>query len=145
MNSNTSQADVGYLVVRVSTARGAIPLSDASVSIRGEDTDRSGILYSLSTNADGMTERVSLPAPARGDSDRPGASKPFATYSVDVFKEGYIPLYFQNVPIFASILSIQPAVMIPAPDGTPDERFPPLTGSTVNEEAYGKLRGRRMQ
>ncbi len=140
MNSSTAPTSVGYLIVKVSTARGAIPLSDAAVSIRGETADNSGILYSLTTNSDGATERVSLPAPARADSESPGKEKPYATYSIDVFKDGYLPLSFRNVPVFASILSIQPAVMVPAPDGTPDGRFPPTPGNVVTEdEPYGTL------
>ena len=140
MNPSTPPTDIGYLIVKVSTARGAIPLSRAAVSIRGEEPDNSGILYSLTTNSDGATERVSLPAPARVNSESPGSIKPYATYSIDVFKEGYVPLSFQNVPVFASILSIQPAVMVPSPDGPADDRFPPTPGNVVvEEEPYGDL------
>ena len=140
MNSSTPQTEMGYLIVKVSTARGAIPLAGAAVSIRGEDPDSTDILYSLTTNSDGATERVSLPAPKRIDSESPGNIKPYATYSIDVFQEGYLPIRFRNVPVFASILSIQPAVMVPAPDGTPDGRFPPTPGNViVEEESYGNL------
>ena len=138
MNISTP-IDTGYLVVKVSTARGAIPLEGAAVNIRGEG-ENSAILYSLTTNSDGATERVSLPAPSRLSSEVPGNAKPYATYSIDVFKEGYLPLSFQGVPVFSSILSVQPAVMIPSPDGTRDERFPPTPNNAVIEEdAYGDL------
>lgn len=105
--------EVGYLIVKVSTARGAIPLENAAVSIRGETPETSGIIYSTVTNSDGHTERIELPTPARDLSEVPGNYKPFATYSVDVFAEGYAPLAFRGVPIFSSVLSIQPAVMVP--------------------------------
>ena len=138
MNISTP-IDTGYLVVKVSTARGAIPLEGAAVTIRGE-AENTGVLYSLTSNADGATERVSLPAPSRLSSESPGNAKPYATYSIDVFKEGYLPLSFQGVPVFSSILSVQPAVMIPSPDGTRDERFPPTPNNAVIEEdAYGDL------
>ena len=140
MNPSTPPTDVGYLMVKVSTARGPIPLPNAAVAIRSETAENTGVLYSLTTNSDGATERVSLPAPARVESESPGSIKPYATYSVDVFKEGYLPLYFKNVPVFSSILSIQPAVMIPAPDGPTDDRFPPTPGNiVVEEEPYGDL------
>lgn len=139
MNTNLPSSSVGYLIVKVSTAQGAIPLSGASVSIRGETSD-SDILYSLTTNADGQTERVSLPTPSKASSESPGNIRPYATYSIDVFKDGYLPLYFQNVPVFASVLSIQPAVMIPAPEGVADYRFPPSANhSPIQEEPYGNL------
>lgn len=139
MNISTLPNDTGYLVVKVSTARGAIPLEGAAVSIRGED-ENTGILYSLTTNSDGATERVSLPAPSRLSSEAPGNTKPYATYSIDVFMDGYLPLSFRGVPVFSSILSIQPAVMIPAPDGPRDDRFPPTPpNATIEEDAYGDL------
>ncbi len=112
MNNNDTQA-LGYLTVRVSTARGAIPLSGATVNIRdGENS--STVLYSLISNSDGKTDRVSLPTPPIENSEAPGGQSAYATYSIDVFKEGYVPLYFHNVPIFPSVISVQPAVMIPA-------------------------------
>ena len=139
MNTNTPSTDVGYLIVKVSTARGAIPLENAAVSIRSEE-ENGDILYSLTTNSDGATERVSLPAPSRLSSESPGNAKPYATYSIDVFKDGYLPLSFRNVPVFSTILSIQPAVMVPSPDGMRDDRFPPTPGNVIiEEEPYGNL------
>ena len=45
--TNTSNESIGYLVVRVTTARGAIPLENATVSVRGSTIQNSGIIYSL--------------------------------------------------------------------------------------------------
>ena len=115
MNDATPFQESGYLVVKVSTARGAIPLENAAVTIR-DDGNNGNILYSLLTDSDGKTPQVSLLAPDRKASEHPGSSKPYATYSVDVFSEGYVPLRIQSIPIFSSILSIQPAVMVPLPE-----------------------------
>ena len=104
---------MGYLVVKVSTARGAIPLEDASVNIRGTGAESSDIIYSLTTNRDGLTEKVSLPAPPRAYSESPQDNVPYALYDIEVFKDGYQNLSFTNVAVFDSITSIQPAVMIP--------------------------------
>ena len=114
MNTNTTPQ--GYLTVRVSTARGAIPLSGATVNIRGGDEDNSSVLYSLISDGDGKTPRVSLPTPPKENSDTSGGGTAYSVYNVDVFKEGYVPLYFHNVPIFPSVISVQPAVMVPAVD-----------------------------
>ena len=104
-------------MVRVTTARGAIPLADASVRIRKEEADDSGILYALQSGRDGLTRKVALPTPPISFSESPnGGGVPYASYSVDVFKEGYSPLYFQNVPVFPTVVSVQPAVMIPLPE-----------------------------
>ena len=126
--NNTPQlpsVGTGYLVVKVSTARGAIPLEDASVNIRGAGGNTSDILYSLKTDIDGLTEKVALPAPSRTLSETPPSSTPFAIYDIDVFKDGYTDLHFTNVAVFDSITSIQPAVMIPLPDNNYDDSFSP--------------------
>lgn len=111
---NNENRSIGYLTVKVSTARGAIPLEGATVNVRGNEADSSEILFSMLSDRDGKTPRVSLPTPPRSNSDSPGGADAYSTYNIDVFKDGYVPLYFQNVPIFPSILSIQPAVMVPA-------------------------------
>ena len=120
MNSeplNQKEESIGYLVVRVSTARGAIPLDSASVNIRGGLPEASGIIYSMVTNQDGLTEKIALPAPAISLSESPDDPTPYSTWSIDVFKDGYIPITFENVPVYASVVSVQPAVMIPLSQG----------------------------
>ena len=111
--NNSQLNSEGYLIVKVSTAQGAIPLEDASVSIRGGSPETSGVLYSLRTDRDGQTPRVTLPTPPKSASQAPGTVTPYSVYNIDVFKEGYVPLTFHQVPVFPSILSIQPAVMVP--------------------------------
>ena len=111
---NNSNQSVGYLTVMVSTARGAIPLEGATVNIRGNRPDSSEILFSLLTDRDGKTPKVSLPTPPKENSEAPGREPAYATYNIDVFKDGYIPLYFNSVPVFPSVMSIQPAVLVPS-------------------------------
>ncbi|MBO5845589.1 MAG: hypothetical protein J6Q77_02970 [Clostridia bacterium] len=126
MNNNTAQpTGTGSLVVKVSTARGAIPLEGARVNIRGTDGQSSDIIYSLMTNRDGLTELVTLPAPARGLSESPGNPTPYALYDLDIFKEGYIDLFFTDVAVFDSVTSIQPAIMIPRPANRFPDSFEP--------------------
>lgn len=117
MESITQPQGTGFLVVRVTTARGAIPLSDASVRIRKETPEDSGILFALQSGRDGLTEKVPLATPPVARSEAPNEGVPFATYGIDVFKEGYVPLSFHNVPVFPTVVSVQPAVMVPLPEG----------------------------
>ena len=110
---NTPNSSVGYLTVMVSTARGAVPLEGATVNIRADSQESSEILYSLLSDRDSKTPRVTLPTPPIENSEAPSNKEASFTYNIDVFKDGYVPLYFHNVPIFPSILSVQPAVMVP--------------------------------
>ncbi len=105
--------NVGYLVVNVSTARGAIPLGGASVTVLYEEPSNSSIFTVLNTDMSGKTEKIELPAPARSLSELPGNVKPYATYTLQIEKEGYYTVTNTNVPVFAGVTSIQPVEMLP--------------------------------
>ena len=117
---NAAEGNYGGLIVEVKTARGALPVENARVEIRSGDT----LLYTLFTDRNGRTERVSLSAPSIGLSLRPGVPNAFALYSVAVAKNGFHPFSFSSVPVFAGITSIQPAELIP------ENAFSPSEGST---------------
>ena len=117
----------GYLVVRVSTARGAIPLEGAQVDVRTNPVDlskgRGDVIASLTSGVDGKTLPLSLPAPPRSQSMQPGNAPPFSTYTIEVFLEGYTNQTYQNVPIFDGVVAVQPVILIPLPEnGRTDSR-----------------------
>ena len=77
-------AGTGFLVVQVTTGNTAIPLADAQVTVSDTRADGSDVLYELKTGNDGKTPMISLPAPARGESQRPSLVPPFSTYNISV-------------------------------------------------------------
>lgn len=118
----------GYLIVRVSTARGAIPLENATVRVRiaasPDDAIRAeggvgegALVATLHTDRDGLTPRLALPAPARYLSETPGNVRPYGLYDIDASLNGYMTNYFQNVPIFDTVTSLQTVELIPIPEG----------------------------
>lgn len=108
------QNSTGYLIVRVSTASGAIPIENASVIVQGKDEDNQNVLFSFLTNKDGLTERITLPAPLSELSQEPSpSSKPYSVYNIDVFKEGYYPQHYNGVPIFQNVTAVQNARIVP--------------------------------
>lgn len=108
LNSN------GYLIVKVSTANGAIPIENASVIVQGKDENNQNVLLSLLTDRDGLTPRITLPAPPKELSEAPSpSSKPYSVYNIDVFKEGYYPQHYNGVPIFQNVTAVQNAHIIP--------------------------------
>lgn len=125
----TSPKELGYLVVRVSTALGAIPLENATVNIRGNTPESSGILYSLLSDRDGITKKVALPTPPKSLSETPGNGSPFSTWNIDVFKEGYVPVSYQSVPVYSSVISVQPAVLVPYTQGAYNQMIYNESGS----------------
>ena len=127
----TNDMGQGFLVVHVTTARGAIPLEGALVNVRQDAPNGEGIrgdvIAALVTKNDGNTEPLALPAPRRSQSLTPnhGAQKPYSTYHVEVQLEGYYTQNYANVPIFDGIAAIQPADLIPLPEnGRTDSRTP---------------------
>ena len=107
----------GYLIVHVTTARGAIPLEGALVTVRNYrpefEEGRGDVLYTLVSGRDGNTDRIELPAPAKGDSLTPGKAQPFSIYNLDVRLEGYRGQSYFALPIFDGITAVQPVDLIP--------------------------------
>ncbi len=107
----------GYLIVHVTTARGAIPLEGALVTVRDytpEFTEpRGDVIVSLVSGRDGNTERITLHAPAKNDSLSPGNGTPFSVYNLEVRLDGYRGQSYFALPIFDGITAVQPVDMIP--------------------------------
>ena len=129
-----SEMGQGYLIVHVTTARGAIPLEGVRVSVRSyppENTEgRGDVIATLISGRDGNTSRLPLPAPPRTNSLSPGTTTPYQPYLIEVDTHGYYGQRYINVPIFDGIVAVQPADLIPLPENgrtksrTPDgERF----------------------
>ena len=119
----------GYLIVHVTTARGAIPLEGARVTVRHAEpmgnTPRGDVIASQISGRDGNTPPLSLPAPPRANSQQPSNKKPYEPYHIEVSLEGFFKQSYANVPIFDGIAAIQPADLIPLPEnGRTDSRTP---------------------
>ncbi len=141
----------GYMIVRVTTARGAIPLEGAVVTVseyKGRDDgnatigvgERGNAIATYITNSSGLTERFALPAPPRALSMSPGNSKGYLTYNVKVDKEGYYQQNYINAPVFEGITSIQNADMIPLSDNGQTDRADPY-GNIFFESENSNLEG----
>ncbi len=113
----------GFLVVQVTTASSAIPLSGAQVTISDIRGDGSDVLYELKTGNDGKTPRVALPAPSRTASQRPTAVPPFSTYTISVVLPGYEQAVYNEVPIFDGVVAMQQADLIPVPENQYPDGF----------------------
>lgn len=123
MNTLNSGMGEGYIVVRVSTARGAVPLEGAEVIIRKSESNDSEAIVSMISNNAGLTSITPLSAPPRSLSESPGNIKPFATYNIDVRADGYSTQYYNEVPIFDGITSYQNAILIPLPDNINSDNY----------------------
>lgn len=130
--SNNAPQNYGYLVVRVSTARGAVPVAGAEVILRGAEQDNSDIMYSAITSNVGLTPVIILPSPPRSTSESPGQEHPFSKYNIEVRAEGYGPQNYNNVEVFEGITSYQNVVLIPLSDNQAPDNFNPNAGQNFD-------------
>ena len=128
----------GKLRIRTYTAAGALPVEGALVKIYGTDEYNKGIVYSLLTDSDGITQEITLPAPLKSYSVSPGAKEsPYAVYNVEIAKNGFYPKVINSVPLFSGTSAVLPIEMIPLVYGSNGEIMPQSNlNSTVYENEH---------
>jgi hypothetical protein len=126
---------IGSFSARAFVASEALPVSGAIVRIYSNDEMNLGYDVSVLTGADGKTPVISLPAPDVSLSLSSGAPESaYATYNIEVTKDGFYPKKIENAAIFASTLSILPLNMVPDTGLTKNVTPPSTTDfSTVYE------------
>ena len=125
----------GTLQIKVSTAEGAIPVANAMVKV----SDALGhIVFTLTSDTDGMTTMISLFAPSRKLSMSPYTSHlAYSLYEVLVTHPGYIPQIIRGVRVFEGEGGLLPVDLV-ARTGRTDHgdsvnviEIPPLGASGV--------------
>ena len=117
MDTLQNSQNYGRLVIRVSAASGAVPVSGATVIIRSAQSDPPvTVLAALTTDESGLTEPILVVTPPISESLSPGGRQPFAEISTEVSASGYLTSSNINIPIYPGITSIQPVTLIPLPD-----------------------------
>ena len=129
LTAEMKNTGVGYVIVSVTTARGAIPITGATVRIFNYENggENGSLIITSKTNSSGRTDKIPLPAPPRSSSLSPGNGKSYTTYNIDAQYDGFYNQYYVNVPIFDGITAIQNVDLSPlsenGSDGTLDSRF----------------------
>ena len=121
---------VGFLTVIVRTANGALPIENAQVTIydygNGDSVvSNSDIIYVLSTDNSGRTQKVVLNTKSKDVSLAPKNQVPFKGYNINVTKEGYYDSSYVNVPIYQGVTSLQFVNLIPLSEySSPTDAIP---------------------
>lgn len=120
-----TDGNFGALQVRVMTARGALPVSGATVLISRTDGndmgDLGGVISTRLTDASGLTQVIMLPTVSAAGA-KIGEAVPSVRYNVEILAEGFEPALFIALPIYSGITSLQNAELVPG-----------LGGGIVNE------------
>ena len=98
--------------------------------ITKEDGEGEGQLIKiLTTNQDGNTATVDLPAVPAEYSQKPGYAHPYTLYAIQISKPGYFTVQNNHVPLYGSISTIQPVDMTPLPEEAGLESSQEIVGS----------------
>lgn len=113
--NNTSRDSTGGLIVQAYTAEQTKPLENARITISRENGGKEELIRFLTTNSDGRTPTVRLPAPSKNFSLSPNEPQGFYNYNIRIDYPGYYTEEQINVPIFPDTTAIQNAALIPLP------------------------------
>ena len=110
--------EYGELRFSVTDAVNNRPVSDAAIQITGIDSPET-ILFSLTTNAQGLTDTIPLAAPPVGFSLEPGSIQPYSEYIFTIRAAGYEPVVINGAEILSTVTALQSVQLIPAAAAPP--------------------------
>ena len=108
----------GFLRVQVSAADQAFPIQNADVVVSKQFADNDSVFFEEHTDASGIMNRITLPAPDRNLSAAPSSVlQPYSTYDISVTHPGFVSVLLKNAVVFDGIETIQQVVLIPSVPG----------------------------
>lgn len=105
-----NQVDTGELQVQVNSRPQNRPISQAKISI-SYTGNPSQILEELTTDANGRTPTIDLPAPPVEYSMEPAMEQPYSEYTLTITAEGYEPIEISGSQLMPGEIAIQPVLM----------------------------------
>lgn len=124
---NNNLVDQGQLKIQVTSQLGAVPISNATIEI-SYTGDPDSILETVTTDENGQTPAVDLPAPPVEYSMSPGENQPYSEYNLKVSSNEYEPVTISGAQILSGVEGLQSVSMIPEETGTPSEENPIVIG-----------------
>ena len=134
------EPETGYINVGVYTALGALPVSDAVVTIYTIDEDgEENAIYHVVSDANGRVPKMELPV--EYDPENPLVSPEFyySTYNMRIQAIGYYTMNVLDVRIYPDIATNYRAILIPVMAGGTEEEseqtvvIPPIPAEISNE------------
>ena len=103
--------EYGYVITKVFTSRGEIPISDASVVV--VTADGGEVLGARITDSNGKTAPVMVETPSVEMSESPNNGIPFASVNLRISHPDYYTYYVRDAQVFSGQTSVQQAELIP--------------------------------
>lgn len=140
---NIQNESLGFLIVNVNTANGALPIEGARVTVYGANPEESGepfldnnIVYTLKTNRNGKTEKIALETKSKELSMSPNNPFPYESYNITVTADGFYDASYLNVPVFQGITSLQGASLIPLSEFSSPTDYIPNSQRQFKESSF---------
>lgn len=104
--------DEGFLQIQAVSDNNQIPIADATIEIANTG-DPNTVLEQITTDADGITERLSLNAPPLEYSMEPTDNQPYSEYNLKISAPGYEDTIIAGVQILSGEIGLQNIRMTP--------------------------------
>ena len=115
LNNDSAQtnalSDKGTLRVEAFAANRAFPVPNAVIRVRNKESGQ--LVAVVTTNEDGITESIILPAPSKTLSQTSETNNPYENYLVDIAASGYAGQNDLDVQMFGGIEAILPVNLFP--------------------------------
>ena len=119
--------DHGQLKIQVTSRQRAVPIPNAPIEI-SYTGDPDSVLETVSTDENGQTPVVDLPAPPVEYSMSPSENQPYSEYNLKIHSDEYKPVTISGAQILSGVEGLQPVSMIPEETHTPTEEHPIVIG-----------------
>lgn len=106
-------ADNGYVTSRIYTSRGELPIPGAVVTVIKNDEVPPRLLGKRTTDKNGTTTPVTVPAPELSLSESPSDIKPFSVVDVRVDHPGYYTVFIRDAQVFPGQTTVIDTAMVP--------------------------------
>lgn len=113
LKATQDNIDEGFLQIQAVSDNNQMPVSDATIEIANTGEPNTP-LEQIKTDADGITERISLNAPPLEYSMEPTDNQPYSEYNIKISAPGYKGIIISGVQIFSGETGLQNIRMTPA-------------------------------
>lgn len=109
---NTNFVDQGQLKIQVTSSIGSVPVKDATIEI-SYTGDPDSVIESLTTDENGQTPSVDLPAPPVEYSMSPGENQPYSEYNLTIRSKNYESVTISGAQILSGVQGLQSVSLVP--------------------------------
>ena len=113
LKATQDNIDEGFLQIQAVSDNNQIPVADATIEIANTGEPNKP-LERITTDADGITERISLDAPPVEFSMEPTDNQPYSEYNLKISAPGYEDTIISGVQILSGEVGLQNIRMTPA-------------------------------